>query len=380
MNEIESIPPEIVPNRKMLKNNPYFRLALIVCIFLIIIFYLLSKLYSPPKVTQLPLSATPVSSPTPSPLIFKTYVNTDLGYQIQYPSDWTVTEKPTILQSPDQRDVPIPRYSLAFNERVKTSLSFLEIASRSGESCIGSCPESGEKSNPDFYKIVPPGVNKNMIDSVHEYYLVTPISNPPMAIIPLPENKKYYLEISPMIWPKNSDYSLFYQILFSFKFVSLTDTSTWANYTNSDQGYTVNYPDFIYQRRKCIGEELLLVPVSEQIPDREIECGRDTTYLTEFRTYDKSSQIPSAFVKSADYHSQNIITKKKTYLVNGLEAVEYVSTRKTNVIDSSDNIPEWSKEVYINHAGKIHLIFTTDQQRETLFNHMLSTLKFINNL
>jgi len=165
----------------------------------------------------LKITITPSLNPTAE---WQIYTNSIYHYEIKYPPGWVLRE-PSVLEYYGNSQISIPTHSIHIIAYNKTQKSLEEHAISLGTSCVGTCPESGDGLNlieGKDYQLIKPKVEKKSNQSLNEYYLITKHNGTIEAIIPIPDNDKYYLYIWPSAWPKNESKDLFDQILSTFKF------------------------------------------------------------------------------------------------------------------------------------------------------------------
>lgn len=163
---------------------------------------------------------------------WKTYTNYQYDYQIKYPPEWTVREKPTVFESPPKNSTSVPEYSVSVDVYNKT-VDFETIAKSHASSCTGSCPEAGDTDKIEGvdYTIIEPKVEERNLNGTMIYFLTTfPSVNfgsyeRNLAIIPISNDPTKYIKVSPGFWPDEPDNSIFNQILSTFKFSDKTSTS-----------------------------------------------------------------------------------------------------------------------------------------------------------
>ncbi len=160
-------------------------------------------------------------TPSPNPTIkWHTYSNSVYHYEIKYPPGWVLRE-PSVLEYYGNSQISIPTHSIHITAYNKTQRSLEEHAISLGTRCVGTCPESGDGLNlieGKDYQLIKPKVEKKSNHNLSEYYFITSHNGTIEAIIPIPDNNKYYIYIWPSAWPKNESKDLFDQILSTFKF------------------------------------------------------------------------------------------------------------------------------------------------------------------
>ena len=190
--------------------------------------------------------------------------------------------------------------------------------------------------------------------------------------------------------------------------ISEGSTTGWSKYTNTSKGYFVQFPSDIYKRKPCVGEELLLVLKDEMLTTEYSECGRDSLYTIEFRTYFAGETMPDGLIESTNPVRQNYIdlvnkfttTTKKTYKLSGLVVTDYIQIKR-EVVEKDDtadmeyieylkhlkekedetnfyeSLSEWRREVYIRGNNFVIVVLSLDKGNNEILDKILSTFEFL---
>ncbi len=170
------------------------------------------------------LSDTWKSTITPSPnptAEWQTYTNSVYHYEIKYPPGW-VHREPPVLEYYGNSQISIPTHSIHIITYNKTQISLEETSISLGTRCVGTCSETDDGLQlieGKDYQMIKPKVEKKSNQSLTEYYSIKTHNGTIEAIIPIPDNDKYYIYIFPNAWPRNESKNLFDQILSTFRFL-----------------------------------------------------------------------------------------------------------------------------------------------------------------
>lgn len=151
---------------------------------------------------------------------------------------------------------------------------------------------------------------------------------------------------------------------------STTDpTANWKTYTNSENGYTIKYPNDLFVRLVCPKEELDLTLRNPNDKREEIQadsCGRDVRYTVEMHTYAKRPEEPQS---DKDYHID-----KEEITIGGIKADKYVYT----LINRGTTAPfsSWFESVLVTRGDKSYGIYLGNIKLQDTFDQILSTFKF----
>jgi hypothetical protein len=148
-------------------------------------------------------------------------------------------------------------------------------------------------------------------------------------------------------------------------------TANWQVYLNRENGYQIKYPEDIFVRIICPGEELILEKRKEGEERKIVEmptCNRDSPYTVEGRTNASNYRVSEP--KSDEYYQ----VTKETVSIGGIEMQKY-----TKRLVTKPNYPyvEWQQQVWIPHGDKKHYLTFSNKELLKYYDQILSTFKFL---
>ena len=148
---------------------------------------------------------------------------------------------------------------------------------------------------------------------------------------------------------------------------ALRDTANWKTYINTNNGYSIKYPQ-IFLRLICPDEELTLTNkgVDNRIGPIEMStCARGGRYTLETKTHESIQPEP----QETKYYT----IEKKNILLGSLQAKQYTYTF-TNI--EVGPFPIWYTIAKVDKNGRTFEIYFDDKNSSQLFDQILSTFKF----
>lgn len=154
------------------------------------------------------------------------------------------------------------------------------------------------------------------------------------------------------------------------------ETANWKTYINSENGYSIKFPNDKLIRIICPKEELTLSIRSSSETQDEIDastCARDSLYPIEVfvSKQDKYPKEP----ESDEYFS----VSKQNIVVANLPALKYKVTPTGKSCDCQTGLTP-GIEVRLDYKGKTYVFLLSKEEEaktlETEFNKMLTTFKF----
>lgn len=263
---------------------------------------------------------------------WKTYINSQYGFELKYPENW-------IIQSEDSLSVVIA------NDKLENNLHgpgippgpnglWLDIYKTS---CIPTQGFSTELKKPDiFYKTI--CQNGFLID-------VGGWQNNPNLV---------------------SDQSLLNQILSTFKFTNSTttpDTSNWKTYTNSQYGFEFEYPiNWIAENTKDI--EILFGPAG--VDDRSFIMQSIDLSVSDQSKYSSLENFANQQAGKEDNSTEKIILENIS-----LDKIPAIKIRNQNSYDYDRLVFFYQGKAFVLHDNG------TLNHESNEFKQILSTFKFV---
>lgn len=307
------------------------------------------KISTPAEITVSP--TTPISH-FPK---WETYRNDEFGFEMRYPPYWDLkvkskgdVEKAEALQLEwDIRDPLV--FSLEADPRpLNLVLSHLDYDYQEF---------IGEKR---FYLVQIDKNQKTESEYSHWLYYTGELERPTLVFeigFPTDEEASYY-------WPERLN-----ETLASLKFLPLVSTE-WRTYTNSEDGYSLEYPVDKFVRSICPGEELLLETRGENKTQELIQkarCGRDVRYGLEIISHSDRPVAP----KTDDVY----VVTNETIRIGGLEAEKYEATAVTEPRFFGHDY--WYITIFIKRQDKTYEIYFKHKELEDTFDEILQTFKIL---
>lgn len=161
-------------------------------------------------------------------------------------------------------------------------------------------------------------------------------------------------------------------------------TADWKTYVNESEGYSIKYPTDRFTRFSCSDVKGLLL--YERLPTHTGEilespaCATDNTNLLNVWTSDEPfTKEPSIYYFHEDQEGQLVsdehMVSKEQITVSGIGADKYVIT-----YTGKDTDPSLNRHTIIlmSYKNRYYRIFLGLKEFESVFDQMLSTLKFTN--
>ena len=148
-------------------------------------------------------------------------------------------------------------------------------------------------------------------------------------------------------------------------------TADWQTYINTQNGYSIRYPEKYFVRLICLGEELTLIKreTNDIRNDVNMEaCARGGRYKFEIVTSAKVFSLPQSY-------EYNRVTNKPVKIDNKV-GVKYTVEQIKEYPGPSMAVGEKEYYIYINSDGKYFEIYFGGKDLSEYLDQILSTFKF----